>query len=153
MLRRAYKYALSLTHDPVQAEDLLQDAWVRVLSSGKARELPYLLRTIRNRFIDRYRKEKGAQLVALTEVPDEVEEDLLLERSYQRESIERALGELGPEEREILYLSWVEGYTAQEIGELQDRPRGTILSLLFRAKKKMRKLLEKKSSSTREWVR
>lgn len=50
------------------------------------------------------------------------------------------LSHLRPEDRELLYLSAVEGHTAAELAEATGRPRGTILSQLFRAKKKLRRL-------------
>ncbi len=55
--------------------------------------------------------------------------------------LEWALATLRPVEREPLFLSAVEGFTAREIGELTDRPRGTVLSLIHRAKGKMRAAL------------
>ena len=45
---------------------------------------------------------------------------------------------LRPIEREVLFLSVVEGYTADEIAAMQSTVRGTILSMLSRAKKKIR---------------
>ena len=56
-------------------------------------------------------------------------------------ALERALGRLRAEERELLYWAWVEGRTAQEISELTERPRGTVLSALHRAKQKLRREL------------
>lgn len=41
----------------------------------------------------------------------------------------------------MLFLTAVEGYTTAEIAQLTGRPRGTILSALHRAKKKLRQLL------------
>jgi RNA polymerase sigma-70 factor (ECF subfamily) len=61
----------------------------------------------------------------------------------QNGSLDRALGSLRTEERETLFLAVVEGYTAEEIAELTARPRGTILSLLYRTKAKLRNLLGK----------
>ena len=46
-----------------------------------------------------------------------------------------------PEERELLFLAEVEGYSAREIGEITERPRGSVLSALHRAKGKLRKRL------------
>ena len=58
-----------------------------------------------------------------------------------RMDIEKMLEVIRPEEREVLYLSLVEGYTAQEIGEITDKPRGTVLTLAYRGKAKMRQVL------------
>lgn len=145
LLDAAYRYAVSLTHEPAEAEDLVQEAALALLSANAEWERSYLFATIRNRFIDRYRRNRKIAFVALEredgtavdppdlsfEVPDVL----------QTGALDRALGQLRTEEREALFLAVVEGYTADEIGKLTARPRGTILSLLHRAKKKLRQLL------------
>jgi len=51
-------------------------------------------------------------------------------------------------EREALYLQIVEGYTAFEIAELTQSSRGSVLSLIYRARKKLQKSIEKKERIT-----
>lgn len=46
----------------------------------------------------------------------------------------------------VLLLSAVEGYTAREIGEMLDLPRGTVLSLMHRARTKLRRWLDPRQS-------
>lgn len=145
LLDAGYRYALSLTHDVTEAEDLVQDASLALLASGGSWERPYFFATVRNRFIDRYRRSRKVLFLALdpddrtaAEPPDftweapDVLETVLLNNALER---------LRTEEREALFLAVVEGYTAEEIAKMTDRPRGTILSLLHRAKKKLRELL------------
>ena len=96
-------------------------------------------RLIRDRFIDLYRRER----IVVTEPLDEASEDAVaaLEEpvpDLDPERLEAALGTLRPPEREALYLAAVEGWTAQEIADLTDRPRGTVLSLIHRARGKIR---------------
>jgi DNA-directed RNA polymerase specialized sigma24 family protein len=57
-------------------------------------------------------------------------------------ALERALGRLRLEERETLFLHAVVGHTAAELAALTGRPRGSVLSSLHRAKRKLRDLLE-----------
>ena len=64
-------------------------------------------------------------------------------------ALHRALGTLRPDERETLFLAVVEGYTAQEIADMTQRPRGTILSLLHRTKEKLRNLLRRPGAEVR----
>lgn len=141
LLRQGYRYALALAHDEADADDLLQDAWVRLHDRGKSQDTAYFLRIIRNLFIDRTRQRR---LVPLTgqaadpNEPDAVDDSPL---AVDRDSLQQALGELRVEERECLYLQAVEGYTAQEIADLSGQSRGTVLSLIHRAKNKMRRLL------------
>jgi len=139
LLQRGYRYALSLTHDGVRAEDLLHDAVVSLLRKNKLREVPYLIATIRNRFIDLYRRER---LVVMHPLDDQTDAALETEDAPLDEAIlEEALGSLRPPEREALYLATVEDYTAQEIADLTGRPRGTVLSMIHRARKKLRAFL------------
>jgi RNA polymerase sigma-70 factor (ECF subfamily) len=148
LLDRAYRYAFSLSHDAAAAEDLLQDACLSILASGASWERSYLFATIRNRFIDRYRRNRKILFISLDR-DEERSEDQRADLNWeapdvlQNGKLDRALGFLRPEERETLFLAVVEGYTAEEIAALTSRPRGTILSLLYRTKAKLRDLLGK----------
>jgi len=139
LLQRGYRYALSLTHDASRAEDLLHDAVVSVLKKKKLRELPYLITTIRNRFVDLYRRDRLVVMQPLDDVAPEILD--VEEAPLDEVLLEEALGTLRPPEREALYLSGVEDYTAQEIADLTGRPRGTVLSLIHRARRKLRRFM------------
>ncbi|HEX9405847.1 MAG TPA: RNA polymerase sigma factor [Thermoanaerobaculia bacterium] len=148
LLERAYRYAFSLAHDAIEAEDLVQDACLSILVSGGAWEQAYVFTTIRNRFIDRYRRNRKILFLSLDpeeqgSESDHSESNWDAPDVLQNGQLGRALGSLRPEEREALFLAIVEGYTADEIAELTSRPRGTILSLLYRTKAKLRDLLRK----------
>lgn len=147
LLDRGYRYALSLAHDAAEAEDLLQDACLSILGAGAKWECSYLFATIRNRFIDRYRRNRKILFLSL-EAEDGVSDDVKDENWDSADvllngQLDRALASLRAEERETLFLAVVEGYTAEEIAELTSRPRGTILSLLHRTKAKLRDVLGK----------
>ena len=152
LLERGYRYALALTHDPDGAADVLQDACVATLSAAGPWSAGYLCAAIRTRFIDQYRRRRLVVLEPYAEPGDPGDPpsaDLRPEASPGDEdriraelvSVERALGMLRPEEREVLYLTAVEGHTAQEIAELTSRPRGTVLSLIHRGRRKLREIL------------
>jgi len=144
LLDRGYRYALSLTHDPALAEDLVQEAWLAILRRGAPRHVGYLFATIRNRFIDQVRRRRVRGL------PEDFDEEMTTADGsphhntlmiVQRLSMERALSQIRPEGREVVYLSLVEGYTVSEVAQLTARPRGTIASLLRRARQKLCALL------------
>jgi len=146
LLERGYRYAFSLAHDAIEAEDLVQDACLSILASGGSWDQAYVFATIRNRFIDRYRRNRKILFLALDdEQGGESHGDSNWDAPdvLQNGQLGRALGSLRPEEREALFLAVVEGYTAEEIAELTARPRGTILSLLYRTKAKLRDFLRK----------
>lgn len=149
VLQSGFRYAVSLTHDQVEAEDLLQDACVSILNIDGPWEKAYFFTTIRNRFIDRYRRNQKVLFLPLEgekdgeTLPQHVAvEEWSAPDVLENGALERALAELRAEERETMFLAVVEGYTAQEIADMTGRPRGTILSLLHRTKAKLRKTLE-----------
>ena len=145
LLRQGYRFALSLTHDPARAEDLVQDAWVGVLKADGPPTAAYLITTVRNRWVDLHRRALIAPTESLDAKPrlaHEVESEFWIDPCHAialKTTLYRALGLLRPEERAVLLLSAVEGYTAREIGELLDAPRGTVLSLMHRTRAKMRR--------------
>jgi RNA polymerase sigma-70 factor (ECF subfamily) len=142
LLQRGYRYALSLTHDRHRAEDLVQEACASLLRSGGHWRVASLFTAIRHRLIDQLRRkeltmqslesglEGALEAYAATVWADEPDEEL-----------GRALSILRPDERELLFLSVIEEMSAAEIAEMTRRPRGTILSLLHRAKHKLRQFL------------
>jgi RNA polymerase sigma-70 factor (ECF subfamily) len=146
LLQRSFRYAFSLTHDRSRAEDLLQDAWVAVLKAHGPHTRGYLLSAIRSRFINQYRRERLVPTVSLTGLIDSTRVDRGTEDStsfvLDLLALEKSLSSLRSAEREALFLSAVEGYTAQEIADLTEQPRGTVLSLIHRARAKLRRSLE-----------
>lgn len=136
LLQSAYRYALSLTGDPGTAEDLAHQGWLRLLRRhGKVPRQGSLFLTVRRLFIDCYRRDRRVEFVPLEDLDREppVPPVPVIERF----DLERLLGELRPKEREALYLHAVEGYSATEIGRLTQQGRGTVLSLIHRARKKL----------------
>ncbi len=136
LLDRGYRYALALTHDRPAAEDLLQDAWSGVLASGGTWTKPYLFRAIKNKWIDNHRR---GELVQFDPLQDDIRTEA--HTGDLAWDLDAALATLRPQEREALYLNAVEGWTAQELSERLDRPRNTILSLIHRARTKLKDLL------------
>ncbi len=141
LLQNGFRYALSLTHDRARAEDLLHDAWLAVLRAGGPQHKGYLFSAIRTRFLNHHKRERLVPCVSLDEARDAglEESQNLFELDLDSGDLERSLASLRPVEREALFLSAVEGYTAEEIAIRTNQPRGTVLSLIFRAKQKLRR--------------
>ena len=115
------------------SEDLVQDVWLKLyINNVNERSKPLFFTAIRNLFIDRYRRKK---LIAMEQFD---ENDLIDEKlpEISNSEIEKCLEKLRPEEREVLFLSGVEEYTAEEIAGITMQSRSTVLSLLSRGKKK-----------------
>ena len=137
ILNSGYRYALSLCSDRQDAEDIVHDAWIRLDKRyGKSPEKSLLYTTIRNLYIDRYRRARKIQFSEFEEqayVPDDPMDSRLTPREMNV-----FLRQLRDVEREALYLSVVEGYTADEIAKMTKVARGTVLSLIHRSKIKLR---------------
>jgi len=140
MLQAGFRYAYSLTHHNNDAEDLVQAAWVKLLSSyGNVGNKSLLFTCIRNLFIDNYRRNNLVVIESMEIVPECVDNKDHLNESLSRKDIGQALNILRTEEREAIFLNIVEGYSAQEIAQLTQRSRNTVLSLISRGKQKLRK--------------
>lgn len=141
LIERCYRYALGLTHDEQNAQDLVQDAWVAVIGKEKPTSTPYMLRVIRNRYIDQCRRRglgiESAEVDADGSLASQVVNGEWEDTCAAVMDLERALSELRFEEQEVLYMNAVEGMTAAEISEQTGRPRGTVLSQIHRARRKL----------------
>ncbi|MEM9158440.1 MAG: RNA polymerase sigma factor [Verrucomicrobiota bacterium] len=140
-VQSGYRYALSLCGKAHDAEDLTQEAVVKVLRRyGDIEKKGLLYRTIRNLYFDEWRRSKIVQMdsveaVELERIPEDGRGTLGREAD-----IEYALSILNANERELLYLRYRDGFSATEIGKLINKERGTVLSALYRAEKKMKQL-------------
>jgi len=146
LLQAGYRYALSLTHHHYEAEDLVQEAWMRLWSQkGKMPDQSLLFTAIRNLFIDRCRR---ANIVVF----ESVEEDALGGDGKTHVpggalDLDIILAGLRTEEREALFLNVVEGYSASEIAEQTKCSRNTVLSLIHRAKQRVADRLRLRSET------
>ena len=143
-LDAAYGYARWLTRDPVEAQDLAQEAMLRALRyfhSFRGEEArPWLLRIVRNTWID-LRKRNGAEKLPLevletraAEGPDPEQSALAGDR---RRQVAAALAALPAESREVLVLREIEDLSYKHIAAVLDLPIGTVMSRIARAREKL----------------
>ena len=118
---------------------MLQDAWASTLQSGGSLSRGDLLRAMRSRWIDGWRRERAVvELVS----PDALESPSEVHARFEAaQALAPAWASLREEEREALHLCVVEGYTAAEAAEILDCPRNTVLSLCHRGRAKLRAAL------------
>lgn len=141
-LNRLYRYALSVCHDSHQAFDLVQAAVSRFIEPPIPEledPLPYLFRSIRNQAIDDYRKQQRHKkyIEQQQAVPVDFDVQLLEQTLIDQNQLQLLLEKASAEEREILYLWAVEGYTTQELADLMGMPKGTLLSKIYRFRQRI----------------
>ena len=146
-----YNFAFHLTRNPAEAEDLVQETLARALAAADPQSVgaslkAWLFRTLRNAFIDLYRRQRRVE-GGLETVGDERQAgpgsmlDGAVEERQVHEvvghELERALMSLGEEARMVVLLD-VEGFSEAEIAELMGCAPGTVKSRLFRARAALR---------------
>ena len=146
LLNQLYRYAVSLSNNEDQAYDLLQscvEKYLRADRSDIRKPVAYMMRLIRNEFIDQTRRRRfvcDTDDETLNRMHDEASVDAMsMEDIYiQQCEVDALLGTMQPEERELLFLWAVEEYTIDEIAQLKQVPRGTLLSRLHRLRQRIR---------------
>jgi RNA polymerase sigma-70 factor (ECF subfamily) len=153
LLQRLYNFAAWLSRDPVEAEDLVQEAYVRALK-GFASFQPgtnfsaWMFRIVRNIFLNSRSGSKMAQHVSIAEEDEDAllppapntPESILLASSTQQQ-IQAALERLPAAHREVIILCDVEEMKYREIADVLNVPVGTVMSRVARARKALRGIL------------
>lgn len=151
--RQVFNMAYRMTGNDADAQDLTQEAFLRVFRAlDRIRpDVPldgWLYRIVTNLFIDSVRRRRlrveSLDQPALTRAGQEVErvvadpsgnpEALVVDAAVDA-WVQRALLELGPELRAVVLLSDVEGFSYEEIARILRLPLGTVKSRLHRARR------------------
>ncbi len=139
------RYAYALTHHLQDAEDLAQEAALRVFRrKGALGDKPYLLTSIRNLYCNLCTR-RG--VVAFECLIDEAIVTCNTRASTEQQlDIEFMLGRLNDTHREVLYLHHIESFSAAEIAAMTGRPRATVLSQLSRSRERLKRLFEQREN-------
>lgn len=142
-----WAYLARATNDPATADDLLQEAYYRLLRSTMAFESEdhrknYLFRIATNLIRDRFRRPR----IDNAQFPEHGEADIpasgdLAQQTQQRADLKRAMAKLTQRERELVLLAYGQGSTHQEIAGALGLKTGSIKPLLFRARRKLARIL------------
>ncbi len=151
-----YNFAYSLVYDQAQAEDLVQEAYLKAYrflhsfetgSNAKA----WLFQILKNAFINEYRKK--SRRPQQVDFEDYNEKNQLEKQAVSidigqdvyshmiGDEITTALNKLPVDFRVAIILSDLEGFTYEEISKITDIPIGTVRSRLFRARNLMKEQL------------
>lgn len=146
-----FRYLHVILGSAPDAEDVLQVVWQRVLehagSLKSAQKFPLWLRTIaRREAMACFRRKGVAQLdseegITAGEVDEEAPGDLVIHQEDAQE-LSRALKEMSPAHREVLWLFVVDGLTHEEIAAVQRIPIGTSRSRLHHALSTLKQSLD-----------
>jgi RNA polymerase sigma factor (sigma-70 family) len=157
-LEYLYRLAWRFTANVPDAEDLVQDVLLKLYPRtqemlGIQRLRPWLARVLYHQYVDSVRqrtRSPALQLVAdgdgeenpLDKVPSTREgPEEHAERSGMRDLILAALRQLNPEQRAVVTMHDVEGYSLEELETMLETPLGTLKSRLHRARHRLRALI------------
>jgi RNA polymerase sigma-70 factor, ECF subfamily len=153
-----YNFAIRLSADPNDAEDLVQDTIVKAYRFFSSYERgtnakAWLFRILKNSYINNYRKvSKQPYKVDYDEISsyyetvrsdrsDTTDMEQIIYREMLDDEVTRALNRLPEDFRTVVLLCDIEGFTYEEIANMLDVPIGTIRSRLHRGRNLLRSSL------------
>ena len=144
-----YGFALSLCRNAQDAEDVLQDVYIRVYQAGggyrpQGKPMAWLFTITRHLALMRLR-ERGKTDVVSPEDWQEAFADAAAVTPDDRLVLQAVLTRLSDEERQIVMLHAVAGMKHREIAGLLEHPLPTVLSKYHRAIKKLKTAMEEDS--------
>ena len=156
--KKVYNLALRMCGDREDALDASQEAFIKAYNSlgsfrGDSRFSVWLYRIVTNACLDLLRAKKRRAEVSLTsddgddegaetQIADEsLSPERLYEKKLLRETLQRGLNSLGEDQRSILLLREIQGFSYEEIGGILSLESGTVKSRIFRARKKLCEIL------------
>lgn len=161
LLDQLYGGALRMTRNPQDAEDLVQETYLKAYKNFDSftpgtNLKAWLYRIMTNTYINTYRKKQRRPLV--TSADDVTDSQLYTSSSHDSTGLEsaevealkampnskisEALNALNEDYRMVVYYADVEGLAYKEIAEVLDIPMGTVMSRLHRGRKQLRGMLK-----------
>jgi len=143
--RPVWVYLVRMTRDSRLADDLLQEAYYRVLRTTTVFESDdhrrnYLFRIATNLVRDHRRRPRLDSSSMTTRDHDRHPDTA--ERLARRLDLERAMGQLKARERSLLWLAYAQGCSHQEIAAVLGLKTASLKPLLFRARRRLLSLLK-----------
>ncbi len=153
-LNAAYRLARGLLRNHADADDVVQEAFLRALryfggfrGEGASQGRAWVLAIVRNTAFTWRRRHRAD--ASVTEFDETIHSEAAagehpgseLARRDSRETLAQALDRLPPDLREVILLREIEGLSYKEIGDVVDVPIGTVMSRLSRARKRLQAAL------------
>ncbi len=147
-----YRYAMRLLGDADLAEDCVSETFTRFLYALRNGKGPkdhlkaYLFRIAHNWITDRHRRGRPSEPLEdhahhLTADADGSPDETAHLR-WEQARVREALFQLTPEQRQVIVLRYLEGWSHREIAETMDKPVSAVKALQRRALAALRRLLE-----------
>ena len=140
------RFACCLLHDPAAAEDIAEDSFVALIVKRRhfksdAHMRAYLFKTARNKCMDYLRAQRRNAPLEEYLVGEDVERTLA--GRERARILYGAMNKLPAQYQGVLYLTYIEGFTAAECAHILKKTTKQIYNLLSRAKAALRNQLEK----------
>lgn len=160
LLDQLFGAAMKMTRNPQDAQDLVQETYLKAFSAFASFQegtnlKAWLYRIMTNSYINVYRKKQRQPYLGVVEDLEDWQlggaesTTAMSSRSAEAEAIDRtpdsvvtrALNDLAEDFRMAVYLADVEGFSYQEIADIQEVPIGTVMSRLHRGRARLREVL------------
>jgi len=143
---RLRRYARALTRDVTRADDLVQSCLVRAIAKQHLWERgtnlrAWLFTILHNQHVNDVRHSiREGNTVELDEAPQLTVPGNAI-ASLELRDLERAIGKLPPEQRQVILLVGLEGMAYEEVATVLNVPVGTVRSRLSRGRDELRRLM------------
>jgi len=158
--RRVFGIVAGILRWSEDIEDISQQVFLKVFLAlrrfdGRSSFGTWLYKIAVNETYDYLRKRKARKLVyesdlsqeqqdQLSQVPPDAPGRAALEQAESRQAVERLLAQLAPEERMMIVLKEVEGYSVEEISQALDMNPNTVKVRMFRARRRLSELYRRR---------
>lgn len=137
--RQATGHASAITGNFADASDAVQEAFIDAFRSLKnfdrtRRFYPWFYVLLRNRCYKMIAKNRATENIEELEILAP-QSDVSFEETF---ALEKALLSLTPEDRELIALKYLDGFSYAQLSEYMEIPPGTVMSRLFYARKQLR---------------
>lgn len=158
--KRVFNFAYRICGDYDQANDVAQEAFIRIINSaktfrGESSFSTWIYRIVKNVYLDEIKKSKSHRLTSLDDyveleessVSREIKDDKpspdeIVQKNEQSKTIQRAISALPENQRMIISLYHLQNQSYEEISAVLDLPVGTVKSRLSRARLALAEILK-----------
>ena len=141
------RIAVQQTGSRPEAEDIVQETFLKLLESGRSFRVPehakaFLIRSAVNRCRDYLRSARHQRNISLTDAAEHMLPPDSGVPGEETKAVLEAVSQLRPEYRNVIYLYYYEEYSIREIAAILRKSSNTVSSWLTRARKQLKEVLQ-----------